>query len=487
MPSIEEIRDNRIKKLEKLKSAGVDAYPLECKRTHAIAQTIKDFTKLKKSKKQVILAGRIMAFRAFGQLSFIKFDDPTGRFQAVLRKEAMGPKAFDFFHETIEVGDFCEFKGEITETKTKEKSIDVQDYRIIAKGIMPMPEKWHGILDLEERYRKRYLDLIFNQEVKDKFAMRSQIISLIREFMGKQGFMEVETPILQPLYGGAKARPFKTHINAFDLDIFLRVAPELYLKRLIIGGYDKVYEIGKAFRNEGVDKYHNPDFTIMESYWAFADYKESMKMTEQMLEFLTKKLFKSTKVQIGDGTIDFKAPWERIEFRDLLQKYAKVDYDLHDAKGLAEQAKRLGVEVEKGAGKAEIADEIYKKFCRPLIINPTFIIHHPLGFQPLAKAKDDKHLANYQVAVAGTEIINAFSELNDPIEQAKRFKEQAELFKQGFSEAQQNDVEFVEALEHGMPPTAGFGMGIDRLIMLLTNSANLRDAILFPLMKPKEK
>lgn len=485
MPTIDEIRENRVKKLEKLKSAGVDIYPLDCRRTHTVSEAIKKFAALKKSKKQVVLAGRIMAFRAFGQLSFIKFDDPTGRFQAVLRKEGMGPKAFDFFHETMEVGDFCEFKGEIIETKTKEKSIDVQEYRILAKGIMPMPEKWHGLLDLEERYRKRYLDLIFNQEVKDKLAMRSRIITLIREFMDKQGFMEVETPILQPLYGGAKARPFKTHINAFDLDIFLRVAPELYLKRLIIGGYDKVYEIGKAFRNEGVDKYHNPDFTIMESYWAFADYKQSMKLTEKMLEYLTKKLFKSTKVQIGDGTIDFKAPWERIEFRDLLQKYAKVDYDLHDAKGLAEQAKKLGVEVEKGAGKAEIADEIYKKYCRPLIINPTFIIHHPLGFQPLAKAKDEKHLANYQVVVAGTEIINAFSELNDPLEQARRFKEQAELFKQGFSEAQQNDEEFVEALEHGMPPTAGFGMGVDRLIMLLTNSPNLRDAILFPLMKPK--
>ena len=303
--------------------------------------------------------------------------------------------------------------------------------------------------------------------------------------MGKQGFMEVETPILQPLYGGAKAKPFKTHINAFDLDIFLRVAPELYLKRLIIGGYEKVYEIGKAFRNEGVDKYHNPDFTIMEYYWAYADYRDMMKMTEKMFDFLVKKIFKTDKIKIGEQEVSFKAPWTRIEFRDLLQKYAKVDYDLYDAKGLAEQAKKLGVEIEKGAGKAEIADEIYKKFCRPQLINPTFIIHHPLGFQPLAKAKDDKHLANFQVVLAGTEIINAFSELNDPVEQRKRFEQQAELFKQGFSEAQQNDTEFVEALEHGMPPSAGFGLGVDRLIMLLTSSSNLRDAILFPLMKPR--
>ena len=485
MPTIEEIRDNRIKKLAKIKAAGLDAYPLETKRTHTIGQALKDFAKLEKSKKIVVLAGRIMAIRSFGALAFLKFEDPTGRFQAVLRKEGMGPAAFDQFVELMDVGDFAEFKGQIVETKTGEKSVDVQSWKILAKGLMPMPEKWHGLQDLEERYRKRYLDLLFNQEVKEKFALRSKIISLIREFMGKQGFMEVETPILQPLYGGAKAKPFKTHINAFDLDIFLRVAPELYLKRLIIGGYEKVYEIGKAFRNEGVDKYHNPDFTIMEYYWAYADYRDMMKMTEKMFDFLVKKIFKTDKIKIGEQEVSFKAPWTRIEFRDLLQKYAKVDYDLYDAKGLAEQAKKLGVEIEKGAGKAEIADEIYKKFCRPQLINPTFIIHHPLGFQPLAKAKDDKHLANFQVVLVGTEIINAFSELNDPVEQRKRFEQQAELFKQGFSEAQQNDTEFVEALEHGMPPSAGFGLGVDRLIMLLTNSSNLRDAILFPLMKPR--
>jgi len=257
------------------------------------------------------------------------------------------------------------------------------------------------------------------------------------------------------------------------------------LKRLIIGGFEKVYEIGKAFRNECVDKFHNPDFTIMEFYWAYADYKDLMKLAEEMFGYICKKLFKGSKVIIAGRTIDFRAPWQRIEFKDLLKKYAGVDYDFFDANGLYEKAKELGVEIQKGQGKAEIADEIYKKYCREQIIQPTFVMHHPLGFQPLAKAKDGKVLANFQAIVAGTEIINAFSELNDPLEQRQRFEEQEKLFKQGFEEAQRSDREFLEALEHGMPPCAGFGLGIDRLVMLLTDSSNLRDAIFFPLMKPK--
>lgn len=487
MPTIEEIRDNRIKKLEKLKAAGVDPYPLECKRTHTVAEALADFSKIKKSKKQIVLAGRIMAIRSFGKLSFARFQDTSGKIQGVLRAEVMGPTAFENFHDTVEVGDFIEFKGGLIVTKTKEKSIGVNSYRILTKSLMPMPEKWHGLQDLEERYRKRYLDLLCNPEVKEKFELRSKIISSIREFMAKEGFMEVETPILQPLYGGAKAKPFKTHLNALDIDLFLRVAPELYLKRLIIGGYEKVFEIGKCFRNEGLDKTHNPDFTMMEYYWAYSDYKKMMKMAEKMFLFLVKKLFKKTKIEINGKQVEFKGPWERIEFKDLLHKYAKLDYELFNADGLAKEAKKLGVEIEKGAGKAEIADEIYKKYCREKIVNPTFIIHHPLGFQPLAKARDNETLANFQVVIAGTEVVNAFSELNDPTEQRKRFKEQEELFKKGFSEAQQNDEDFVEALEHGMPPTGGFGLGIDRFIMMLTNSSTIRDAILFPLMKPKEK
>jgi lysyl-tRNA synthetase class 2 len=426
-----------------------------------------------------------MANRSFGALTFIKLEDGSDRMQGVISVQKMGQSKFDFFTDTVEVGDFIEIKGQVIETKTKEKSIEVVDFKILTKSIMPLPEKWHGLQDQEERYRKRYLDLIFNKDVKEKFVLRSKIISSIRQFLEKQGFLEVETPILQPLYGGAKAKPFKTYLNAMATDVYLRIAPELYLKRLIIGGYEKVFEIGKAFRNEGIDKFHNPDFTMLEFYWAYADYKDLMKLTEKMFQTIIKNVFKKTKIEINGQQIEFKGSWDRIEFTDLLKKYSDVDYDVYNAIALEKKAKELGVEVEKGAGKAEIADEIYKKYCRPKIIQPTFIIHHPIGFQPLAKAKDNQRLANFQMIVAGTEIINAFSELNDPIEQETRFSEQEKLFKQGFSEAQQNDKEFVEALEHGMPPTAGLGLGIDRLIMLLTNSTSIRDAILFPLMKNK--
>ncbi len=487
MPSIEEIRGARIKKLEKIRSLGIDPFPLATKRTHSIASVLKDFAKLSKSETEICVAGRIMAIRAFGALSFVKIKDSSGAMQAVFQKDFIGPKMFDSFHELDDIGDFVEIKGAVFETKTGEKSIKASDCKILAKSLMPLPEKWHGLQDLEERYRKRYLDLLFNPEVKEKFETRSKIISLIREFLDKDDFMEVETPILQPTYGGAKAKPFKTRLNAMNIDLFMRIAPELYLKRLIIGGFEKVYEIGKAFRNEGVDKFHNPDFTIMEFYWAYADYKDLMKLAEKMFEFLTKKLFKSSKATIMGRVIDFKSPWQRIEFKDLLKKYANVDYDLYDAFGLMKKAKELGIEIQKGLGKAEVADEIYKKYCREKIMEPTFVIHHPLGFQPLAKAKDQSVLANFQAIVAGVEIINAFSELNDPIEQRARFEEQEKLFKQGFEEAQLSDKEFLEALEHGMPPAAGFGMGIDRVVMLLTDSANLRDAILFPLMKVKGK
>jgi lysyl-tRNA synthetase class 2 len=291
---------------------------------------------------------------------------------------------------------------------------------------------------------------------------------------------------LQTIYGGARAKPFKTHINAFDIDVFLRISPELYLKRLIIGGFEKVYEIGKCFRNEGVDKLHNPDFTMLEFYWAYADYKELMNMTEEMIQEILKKTIKTTKIKYNEEEIDFSGEWERIEFFSLLEKYTGIKYEDINEKALLAKAKELGIDVPEGADKANIADEIYKKYCRTKIIKPTFVIHHPYGFQPLAKNLDENKLASFQLVVAGGEIINAFSELNDPIEQEKRFKEQEKLFKGGFEEAQRSDEEFIEALEYGMHPAAGFGLGIDRLVSIITDSNSLREVILFPLMKPKD-
>ena len=358
---------------------------------------------------------------------------------------------------------------------------------MLAKSLLPLPEKWHGLKDIEERYRKRYLDLIFNPEVKERFETRSKIIKEIRNFLEKEGFLEVETPILQLLYGGAKAKPFKTHLNALNLDLYLRISPELYLKRLLVGGFEKIYEIGKCFRNEGVDKYHNPDFTMLEFYWAYASYKDLMKLNENVFRAILKRVFGKVKISYGGDTIDFKIPWQRIEFSDLLLKGVQVKYEDLNRNALLKKAKELEIEIPEGADKAVIADEIYKKICRPQIIQPTFVLHHPLGFQPLAKqlAKNPQKLANFQLIIGGMEIVNAFSELNDSIEQRRRLKEHEKLFKQGFEEAQRSDEEFLEALEYGMPPAAGFGMGIDRLVALLTNSHSLREVILFPTMRPK--
>lgn len=315
--------------------------------------------------------------------------------------------------------------------------------------------------------------------------MRSKIVKEIRAFLEKEGFLEVETPILQPLYGGAKAKPFKTHLNALDMDLYLRISPELYLKRLLVAGYEKVYEIGKCFRNEGVDRSHNPDFTMLEFYWAYANYKDLMQLTENLFNVLLKKITGSLRVKYEGKDINFKTPWQRIEFNELLKKYAKIDYEEINLDVLKKEAKKLGLEAN--GGKAEIADEIYKKICRPQIWNPTFIIHHPLGAFPLAKEleKNTKKTANFQLVVADFELVNAFSELNDPLEQRRRFEEQEKIRKAGFEEAQRLDEDFIESLEYGMPPAAGFGMGVDRLAALLTGSHSLREVILFPLMKPK--
>jgi len=484
---MEDLRRIRFEKLKAIKNALISPYPLKTKRTHTISEVLKEFKKLAKKKQEIFLVGRIRAMRIHGKLAFLDFEDGTGKMQAVLAEDKMGEKAYQFFIENFDVGDFAQFRGILFRTKKGEKSIEVRDYKILAKSLRPLPEKWHGLKDVDERYRKRYLDLIFNKEVKEKFILRSKIIAEIRRFLEKEGFLEVETPILQPIYGGARARPFKTHLNALDLDLYLRISPELYLKRLLVGGFEKVFEIGKCFRNEGVDRFHNPDFTMLEFYWAFADYKQLMKLTERMLSSIVKKIFKKTKVEYQGKKIDFKTPWPRIEF-DTLFRREGIDYDTLNRESLLKKAKEMGIEVEENAPKFEIADQIFKKIIRPKIWNPTFVIHYPFGFQPLAKTleKNPKRLANFQLIMVGTELVNAFSELNDPIEQRKRFEEQEKLFKRGFEEAHRLDEDFLEALEYGMPPAAGFGMGIDRLVMILTNSYSLREVILFPTMRPKE-
>jgi len=487
MKPINELKKLRLKKLETIQKAGLTVYPIKTKRTHKIQKALVDFFNLSSLKKEIILVGRIRLQRRHGKLTFFNIEDGSGQIQVALKENCVGEKAYHFFLDNFDIGDFVEIRGTLFKTNTGEKTVECSDFKILAKNLLPLPEKWHGLKDVEERYRRRYLDLIFNSQVRKKIELRGRIIKEIRDFLDKEGFLEVETPILQPLYGGARARPFKTHLNALNLDLYLRISPELYLKRLLVGGFEKVYEIGKCFRNEGIDKFHNPDFTMLEFYWAFADYKDLMKLTERMFIFLLKKIFNSTKISYQGKKINFELPWPRIEFSQLLRKELGFDFGEANQETFRKKAQELGIEVEESASKVEIADEIYKKVCVPNIQQPTFIIHYPLGFQPLAKAleKNPQKLANFQVIIGGMELINAFSELNDPLEQKKRFQEQEKLFRAGFKEAHRIDEDFLEALEYGMPPAAGFGMGIDRLVVLFTDSHNLREVILFPTMRPK--
>lgn len=487
MATIDELRKVRLQKLEAIKKAGILAYPSEVKKTHSIAEALVLFAKLSKSKKEIILIGRIKSQRGHGGITFFDIEDEAGKIQVFMKKDGVGEKAYEFFIDNFDIGDFVEAKGSLFKTKAGEKTLELKDYKMLAKSLRPLPEKWHGIQDAEERFRKRYLDLVFNKEIKEKFIFRSRIVKEIRNFLEKERFLEVETPILQPLYGGATAKPFKTHLNALDIDMYLRISPELYLKRLLVGGFEKVFEIGKCFRNEGVDRQHNPDFTMLEFYWAYADYKKLMVFTENLFKNLLKVFSKNLEIIYEDKKINFKTPWPRIEYNVLFKKYTDINLEEINTEALRKKAKEmLGQEV-KGE-KAEIADEIYKKFCRPKIWEPTFIIHHPLGSAPLAKQleKDARKLARFQLVTAGgIELVNAFSELNDPLEQRKRLEEQEKILKEGFGEAQRLDEDFIEALEYGMPPAAGFGMGIDRLVSLLTNSHSLREIILFPTMRSK--
>jgi len=487
MATIEELRKIRLKKLEAIRKSGFLAYPEKTKRTHKIEEALKDFGKIARLKKEIILVGRIRSLREHGGSTFLDIEDDTGKIQAFFRKDRIGEKGYQFFLNNFDIGDFIELRGILFKTKRGEITIEVADYKILAKSLLPLPEKWHGLKDVEERFRKRYLDLLFNPEVKGKFKLRSKIIKEIRRFLEEEGFLEVETPILQPIYGGAKAEPFKTHLNALNMDLYLRIAPELYLKRLLVGGFEKVYEIGRVFRNEGMDRFHNPDFTMLEFYWAYADYKDLMKLTEEMFKNLLKKIFGKLEINYEDKKINFKTTWPRVEFNQLLEKYTKINLDEVNLENLKKEAKKLGIPFQETETKAEIADEIYKKVIRPKIWEPTFVINYPIGFQTLAKAseKNQKKLSNFQLVIAGFELVNAFSELNNPIEQKDRFEEQRKLLEKGNKEAHPFDEDFLEALKYGMPPAAGFGMGIDRLVVLLTNSHSLREVILFPAMKSR--
>jgi len=491
MPTLEELRKIRLKKLDALKKAGVNPYPSKTKKTHKICEVISDFNNLVKAKKKIVLTGRIRAIREHGKSTFLHFEDYTGKIQAYLKEDILGEKKYKGFLDSFDIGDFAEFTGILCKTRTGERTVEVSDYKILAKSLRPLPEKWHGLKDIEERYRKRYLDLLMNPEVKEVFLARSKILKLLREYLDDNGFLEVETSVLQPIYGGASARPFITHLKALDKDFYLRISDELYLKRLVVGGFDKVYEVSKDFRNEGIDKQHNPEFTQVEFYWAYADYNDLMKFAEKMLSYIIKEVCGSLKIEFEENKLDFAPPWKRITYRDLLLKYTGVDIDKikteEELKKAISSKKELKLDLKGIVGYGPMLDALYKEYCRPKIIQPTFLIDHPAELMPLAKRKEENPLRiqSIQLLVSGYELVKAYTELNDPKDQKERWLEQEGLAKKGLQEHEVLDEDYIEALEYGMPPTAGFGIGIDRLTAILTNQHSIRDVILFPLMKPK--
>ena len=484
------LREERLKKLERLRECGIEAYPARFGRTHTVEQIIKEWGTLKPGEwtnQRVKLAGRIMARRRMGKASFIDLQDQNGKLQGYAKIDTLGQEQYELFTD-LDIGDFIGVEGVVFKTEKGELSVHIERFRILSKALRPLPEKWHGLADVETRYRQRYLDLISNEESRRIFLIRSRIVSAMRRFLEARGFLEVETPILQPLYGGAAARPFTTHHNVLDTKLYLRISDELYLKRLIIGGLEKVYEIGKDFRNEGISTKHNPEFTMLECYQAYADYNDMMELTEQMIAQIAKEALGTTRIHYQGHEVDLKPPWPRVTLREAILKETAIDIEEHRTlEGLHQQLKKRSLKVDTQKSWGKLVDEIFKEYVEPKLIEPTFIMDYPLELSPLAKKKTDQpHLVErFEPFVGGIELGNAFSELNDPLDQRQRFERQEELRRRGDEEAQALDEDFLIALEHGMPPTGGLGIGVDRLVMLLTGSASIREVILFPLLRSK--
>ena len=481
--SLEKIKNDRLKKLARLKEVDIESYPAQTSRQRIlVAKAIAKFDEYAQAKKEIILAGRLRLLRLHGGSCFARLEDSSGQIQLFFKKDVLGEVQYKLFADNFDIGDFIEVEGELFKTQTDEKTLLVKRVHLLSKSINQLPDKWHGLKDTEERFRRRYLDLLMDKDARARFKMRSEIIKNMRAFLEFKGFIEIETPILQTLPGGALAKPFKTHLNALDMDLYLRVAPELYLKRLLIGGFEKVYELGRCFRNEGMDKFHNPDFTILEFYWAYADYEQLMELTEEMFEFLVPEL----EIEYQGAKIDFTPPFKRVAMHDLIKKHYDIDIKEADKKELTKVLAAAGEKVDEDMPACKMIDEIFKTI-RPKITQPTFVINHFLEMSPLAKAsaEDPQEAARFQLIVAGTELINAYSELNDPQEQTNRMMKTQEHYRSD-EEIQRFDQDFIEALEYGMPPAAGWGLGIDRLVMLLTNAPTIREVILFPVMRERE-
>ena len=483
---LSELLLHRREKLKKLKEKNINPYPYKFERTHTSEQILKNFETLEKEQKEVKAAGRIISLRSHGKSLFFHILDGEGKIQVYIKSDEIGEEKYHLF-EYIDIGDFIGVEGKVFTTKTGEKTIRAKDFVILAKSLRPLPEKWHGLVDKELRYRQRYLDLVCNPSVKEVFLKRTKIIGAIRKFLDEKGFIEVETPILQPIYGGASARPFKTYHNALDINLYLRIADELYLKRLIIGGFEKVYEFCKDFRNEGMDKNHNPEFSMLELYIAYADYNDIMKLEREMMRFIAREVFGSGIITYQGQEINLDGEWKKISYLDSIREYAGVEVVDKSEKEIKEIAKNLNLSVDERTNKWKIIDTIFGNLVQPNLFQPTFITDYPLEISPLAKRHREKNgvTERFELFIGGLELGNAFSELNDPLDQRERFEQQQKLKELGDEEAQVLDEDFLKALEYGMPPTGGLGLGIDRLVMLLTDQASIRDVIFFPQMRPE--
>ncbi len=497
LQELSEVMKVRREKLAQIQQTGTDPFTYKFERSHNAIDILNDYETFEN--KSVSLAGRIMALRRMGKASFAHVMDATERIQIYVRLDNVGESTYALF-KLLDIGDIIGFAGEVMKTRTGEITVVVSELQLLTKNLRPLPivkEKeeegqkvtYDAFADTESRYRQRYVDLVVNREVMDVFRKRSKIISAMRTYLDERGYLEVETPVLQPIYGGATARPFVTHHNALDMQLYMRIADELYLKRLIVGGYDGVYEISKDFRNEGIDRTHNPEFTMMELYVAYQDYNFMMDLVEEMVNFIADSVLGTTKISYQGTEIELAGPWPRLPLFEAIKKYTgKQLYgmEVHELKAVAQE---LHVEVENFWGAGKIIDEIFSEKVEPHLIQPVFICDYPVELSPLAKRHrdDPKLVERFEPYVAGREIGNAFSELNDPIDQRQRFELQMKLKEAGDEEAQVLDDDFLRALEYGMPPTAGLGMGIDRLVMLLTDQASIRDVIFFPTMRPEKQ
>ncbi|MDZ7337186.1 MAG: lysine--tRNA ligase [candidate division KSB1 bacterium] len=492
---LNEVMRVRRQKLARLTELAVNPYPYCFRRTVVARQVLDDFAGYQG--KEVALAGRVMSLRRMGKATFAHIADASAKIQVYVRLDHVGEKAYEVF-DLVDIGDFVGVRGEVFRTKTGEITVLVKEFSLLAKSLRPLPivkerevdgqrQVFDQFADVELRYRQRYVDLVVNPWVREVFLKRTQIVRAMRRFLDERGYVEVETPVLQPIYGGATARPFITHHNALDMKLYLRIADELYLKRLIVGGFEGVYEIGKDFRNEGMDRSHNPEFTMMELYVAYEDYYFMMELVEQMISTIAEEVTGSTTIVYQGQRIDLKPPWRRLKMFDALREYTGKDLLGADVEELRAVASQQGVEVEGFWDRGKIIDELFSRCVQPHLVQPTFVMDYPIELSPLAKKhRDDPRLVErFEPYIAGQEIGNAFSELNDPVDQLARFQAQMRLREAGFEEAQVLDQDYIRALEYGMPPTAGLGIGVDRLVMLLTDSHSLRDVILFPHMRPE--